>query len=309
MIFVFPGQGSQKIGMGKDIYDNFSCARNIFQEVDDAISFGLSKLIFEGTEDELKSTENAQPALMTVSMAFMEVLRQEFGFNPAQKAKFFAGHSLGEYTALCAANVISLKDAAKILRVRGKAMSEAYPTGGAMAAILGFKLELLEQIVEKISNNGGVVQIANDNSSVQVVISGEANAVQEAGKLASEQGARRVVLLPVSGPFHSKLMKPAADALEEILDSTEFNSPILPIISNITAQATTENFKDLLLQQITGRVRWRESMIYAESQKVSQCVEVGSGRVLTDLCKRIAPSLQLYSINSLETLREFCSKI
>lgn len=305
MIFVFPGQGSQKVGMGKDIYDNFSTAKHVFQEVDDAISFNLSKIIFEGTEDELKSTENAQPALMAVSMAFVEVLRQEFGFDPAQKAKFFAGHSLGEYTALCAANVISLEDTAKILRVRGKAMAEAYPTGGAMAAVLGFKLELLEQIVEKISNDGGIVQIANDNSSVQIVISGEENAVQEVGKLASEQGARRVVLLPVSGPFHSKLMQPAADALEEILDSTEFNSPTLPIISNITAQATTENFKDLLLQQITGRVRWRESIMYAESHGASQCVEIGSGRVLTDLCKRIVPPLKLHSINSLETLQEF----
>ena len=302
MIFVFPGQGSQKIGMGKDIYDNFSSAKDVFHEVDDAISFNLSKLIFEGTEEELKRTENTQPALMTVSMAFVEVMKKEFGIDISEKAKYFAGHSLGEYTALCAAGALSLRDTARILRVRGKAMAEACPSGGAMAAVLGLDINQVEEIVKEASSDAAKVQVANDNSIGQVVVSGREEAVKKAAEIAQSRGAKRAVILPVSGPFHSELMRPAVKVLEEVLADIEFKTPMKPIIANVTAKAETGNFKELLLKQITGRVRWVESIKYAESQGVSKCIEVGAGKVLTGLVKRISPSLQLVNVNSLESL-------
>lgn len=302
MIFVFPGQGSQKIGMGKDIYDNFSSARDVFREVDDAISFNLSKLIFEGTEEDLKKTENTQPALMTVSMAFVEVMRKEFGIDLSEKAKYLAGHSLGEYTALCAAGALSLRDTARILRIRGKAMAEACPTGGAMAAILGLSIDQVEEIVKESCSETFKVQIANDNSVGQIVVSGHEEAVKKAAEIAQSRGAKRAVILPVSGPFHSELMQPAVKVLKEVLADVEFKTPTKPIIANVTARAETENFQDLLLKQITGRVRWVESIRYAELQGVSKCVEVGAGKVLTGLVKRISPNMQLVNINSLESL-------
>ena len=305
MIFVFPGQGSQKIGMGKDIYDNFASAKDVFHEVDDAISFNLSKLIFDGTEDELKRTENTQPALMTVSMAFVEVMNKEFGVDISEKAKYFSGHSLGEYTALCAAGALSLRDTARILRVRGKAMADACPTGGAMAAILGLDLDQVEEIVKEACSDIAKVQIANDNSIGQVVVSGHEEAVKKATEIASSRGAKRAVILPVSGPFHSKLMQPAVKVLEEVLSDIEFKSPSKPIIANVTAKAETENFQELLLKQITSRVRWVESIKYAESQGVTKCIEIGAGRVLTGLVKRISPNMQLVNINSLESLELF----
>lgn len=307
MIVVFPGQGSQKIGMGKDIYDNFSVAKNVFQEVDDAINFSLSKLIFEGTEEDLKATINAQPALMAVSIAFWKVLKAEFGFG--DNVKYFAGHSLGEYTALCAGEVLSLRDTANILRLRGKVMSEACPTGGAMAAILGLDIAAVENIVNEVSTKEAQVQIANDNSPGQVVISGHEDAVEKAMKRAMELKARNAVKLQVSGPFHSKLMFPAVKAMEESLRQITFSKPKLPIVTNITAKAETGGFEDLLIQQLTGRVRWRESILFAEQQGVSNCIEIGSGKVLTGLAKRIAPNMKLMNINSLESLsqiREFC---
>ncbi len=304
MIFVFPGQGSQKVGMGKDIYDNFSSAKDVFQEVNDTISFDLSKLIFEGTEEELKRTENTQPALMTVSIAFLEVMKKEYEFNLSERVKFFAGHSLGEYTALCAAGSLSLRDTARILRIRGKAMAEAYPIGGAMAAILGLEIDQVEEIVREACSDTAKVQIANDNSVGQVVVSGHEEAVKKASEIASNCGARRAVMLPVSGPFHSELMQPAAEVLKDVLADVEFKAPSKPVIANVTAKAETENFKDLLLNQITGRVRWRESILYAESKGVSKCIEIGAGRVLTGLVKRISPSIELMNVNSLESLEQ-----
>lgn len=301
MIFVFPGQGSQRIGMGKDIFDNFSSARDVFHEVDDAISFNLSKLVFEGTEEDLKKTENTQPALMMVSIAFVETMKKEFGVD-FSKVKFFAGHSLGEYTALCAAGSISLRDTAKILRIRGEAMSSACPKGGAMAAILGLDVDQVEKIVEESCFESAKVQIANDNSIGQIVVSGHEEAVKKAIEIASGYGAKRAVMLPVSGPFHSELMQPAVKVLEEFLSDIEFKSPSNPIIANVSAKAEKEGFKDLLLKQITGRVRWRESIMYAESNGVSKCIEIGSGKVLTGLVKRISPSMQLININSIESL-------
>ena len=305
MLLVFPGQGSQKIGMGKDIYDAFQCVRDVFHEVNDAISFDLSDVIFNGSEEQLRSTENTQPALMAVSIAFLRVMQVERGIDLVQEAKYLSGHSLGEYTALCAANVLSLFDTAKILRTRGKLMSAAYPVGGAMAAILGLDVDTVKDAVSKVNENGDVVQIANDNAVGQVVVSGLKAAVEEVMKFASAAGAKKNVLLEVSGPFHSKLMEKAAIALETHLQDVNFGNPTKPIISNVTAQAESSDFKKLLLQQITKPVRWRESVLLAEKNGVSTCIEVGSGKVLTALVKRISPEMKNINVNSVETVSEF----
>ncbi|MDR0968282.1 MAG: ACP S-malonyltransferase [Holosporaceae bacterium] len=302
MLFMFPGQGSQKIGMGKDVYDAFESAGDVFREVDDAISFKLSDLIFNGSEDDLKSTENAQPALMAVSMAFVRVLEKEFGVNIAEKARFFAGHSLGEYTALCASRAISLSDAAKILRLRGAAMARACPIGGAMAAIIGLDIETVEQIVGECASDKEVLQISNDNSVGQVVISGHENAVKKAAEKASSREAKMTTFLEVSGPFHCKLMEKAVDEVSEILEKTEFRRTTKPIISNVTAKAETDGFKELLKRQIVERVRWRESVLFAESQGVSKCVEIGSGKVLAGLVKRTSRAMETINVNSVESL-------
>jgi [acyl-carrier-protein] S-malonyltransferase len=306
MLFMFPGQGSQKIGMGKDIYDNFPSAKNVFHEVDDAISFKLSDLIFFGTEDELKKTENTQPALMAVSMAMVKALEKEFNVNIVEKAKFFAGHSLGEYTALCAAGVISVADTARILRTRGIAMSRAFPQNGAMAAIMGLNLETVQQMIEECRSQEEVVQIGNDNSAAQMVISGHKNSVNRVVEMATKANAK-TVFLEVGGPFHSELMISAVAELSEVLEKINFQSPAKPIISNITAQAEVDNFKELLIKQLTGRIRWRESILWAESNSISQCVEIGSGKVLLGLAKRTAPNMTLISVNSLESLKKFAN--
>lgn len=302
MLVVFPGQGSQKIGMGADIYEKFSCAKEVFQEVDDAISYKLSDLIFNGTEDELKLTQNAQPAIMTVSMAFVRVLSAEFGVDVTEKASFFAGHSLGEYSALCAAGVISLTDAAKILRVRGKAMAEACPNGGAMAAIIGLSMDDVEKIVNEINSDSSFVQIGNDNSPRQIIISGHENAIEQAMTAAQNIGAKRALKLEVSGPFHSTLMEKAVEPLREILNSVEFKTPSKPIITNVTAKAETEGFKDILIKQLTSRVRWTETIQFAKNNGVNKCVEIGPGRVLTGLVKQIEGDMETINVNSVDSL-------
>ena len=308
MLFMFPGQGSQKIGMGKDIYDAFQAARDVFHEVDEAISFKLSDLIFNGTEAELKATENAQPALMTVSMAFVKCLEKEFSFNLTEKAKFFAGHSLGEYTALCAAGVLSLSDTAKILRIRGKAMADACPHGGAMAAIIGLPYDVVKEIVESTSSAEAIVQIANDNSNGQVVVSGHESAVKIAVEKATAAKAKMAVMLEVSGPFHSPLMEKAVKPMEDALAQVKFGTPSKPIIANVTAKGETDGFKQLLIKQITNQVRWRESIMFAESAGVSTCVEVGNGKVLTGLVKRTAANLGTINVNSAESLEKFATE-
>lgn len=308
MLIVFPGQGSQKIGMCKDIYDSYHMARLVFEEVNDALSFDLSNLIFNGTEEELKETKNAQPALMTASIAIVRVLKDEFGIDIVKDAKYVAGHSLGEYTALCAADVLSLSDTAKILRVRGKAMAEAYPSGGAMAAIIGLNINDIGKLINKVTDSNNIVQIANDNSSVQTVISGESIAVEKVCTLANTAGAKRTVMLDVSGPFHSKLMEKAYQPLLECLNTIEFKTPKCAIISNVTAKAETSNFKELLLRQITEKVRWRESILFAEQNSVSECIEIGPGKVLTGLVKRISPNMKVVNINTVESIVDFASK-
>ena len=308
MIFVFPGQGSQKIGMGKDVYDAFSCAKKVFQEIDDAVSFKLSDLIFNGTEEDLKATENSQPALFAVSMMFVKVLQNEFGIDIVQKAKFIAGHSLGEYTALCCDGVLSLSDAAKILKIRGREMSEAFPKNGGMAAILGLSMEKVKELVAQHPQdpkNENFLQIANDNCEGQIVVSGYRKAIDKIIEEAMTAGAKRALPLEVSGPFHSKLMEPAVTPLKEALEAVKFADPIKLIISNVTAQAETNNFRELLIEQLTHTVRWRESIAYAEQNGVRKCVEIGSGKVLTGLAKRISPAMQTFNVNSLESLKEF----
>ncbi|MBR1734999.1 MAG: ACP S-malonyltransferase [Alphaproteobacteria bacterium] len=302
ILAVFPGQGSQKIGMGADIYEKFACAREVFHEVDDAISYKLSDLIFNGNEEELKQTQNAQPAIMTVSMAFVQVLKLEFGIDISDKASFFAGHSLGEYSALCATGVISLSDTARILRIRGTAMSEACPNEGAMAAIIGLNISAVESITKKINADNAVVQIGNDNSPRQIIVSGHKSAVEQAMALAQEAGAKRTIKLEVSGPFHSVLMEKAIEPLKDVLESVEFKNPIKPIITNVTAKAENNNLKSLLIEQLTSRVRWTETILFAKDNGVTKCVEIGPGRVLTGLIKQITNDIETVNVNSAESL-------
>lgn len=298
--FIFPGQGSQSIGMGRDIYDAFLCAREVFQEVDDALQQNLTHIIFEGPEADLVLTENAQPALMTVSLAVMRVLEQEGGITLPQTVSCVAGHSLGQYSALCAAGALSLSQTARLLKIRGRAMQEAVPLGqGAMAALLGLDLPIVEEIVRKAAL-GQVCEIANDNSPDQVVISGHQEAVERAIELSREQGAKRSLLLNVSAPFHCALMEPAQRRMKEALSEITVQDPLVPLMDNVSAEITQngEGISDLLVRQVTGRVRWRESIIRMTEQGISTTIEVGAGKVLTGLSKRIDPLLGAFSLGT-----------
>lgn len=296
--FIFPGQGSQAVGMGKDWFDNFEAARHVYEEVDDALRHKLSKTIFEGPEDTLTLTENAQPAIMATSMAIFRVLQQEAGLDLAHAAAFVAGHSLGEYTALAASGALALSDTAVLLRTRGQAMQKAVPVGeGAMAAILGPDLDTVSAIAEEASE-GETCTVANDNSPGQVVISGAKTAVERAVELAKEKGAKRAVMLPVSAPFHCPLMQPAAEAMQAVLQTTTLKAPCVPLVANVTAQAVDdpETIRNLLVEQVMGRVRWRESVEYMKAQGVDETVEIGVGKVLTGLTRRIDRELSGTSI-------------
>ncbi len=290
--FVFPGQGSQAITMGKTLAEAFPIAKQTFQEVDDALEQHLSKIMFSGDIDELTQTENAQPAIMAVGMAVVRVLEQQTK-KPLQ-GRFVAGHSLGEYTALCAAGTFSLKDTAKLLKTRGQAMQAAVPAGnGAMAALLGLSLEQVEAIT---AANDCV--IANDNAPGQIVISGASKTVEAGMQDAKQQGAKRSVLLNVSAPFHSPLMLPAALVMQEALKSTLINIPALTLIANVTAAPTndTTKIKELLVQQVTGRVRWRESIEFMAENGIETVIECGHGKVLSGLIKRINRDLKTINL-------------
>ncbi|MEQ9327824.1 MAG: ACP S-malonyltransferase [Rhodospirillales bacterium] len=287
--FVFPGQGSQAVGMGKALAEASATARELFEEVDDALSQKLSKLMFEGPEDELTLTENAQPALMAVSMAIIRVLEKDGGLNVADKADFVAGHSLGEYSALAAAGALNVADAARLLKIRGKAMQQAVPVGkGAMAALLGLEIDQVKEIAAKAAGDQ-VCDIANDNSDGQVVVSGDREAVERAVALAGEAGAKRSVLLPVSAPFHCALMAPAADVMKAALAEAAVNAPNPLLIANVTADAVgdPDDIRELLFRQVTGMVRWRESVLAMKAKGVDTLVEIGSGKVLSGLVRRI----------------------
>jgi [acyl-carrier-protein] S-malonyltransferase len=288
--FVFPGQGSQTVGMGKALADAFAPAKAVFAEVDAALGESLSATIFEGPQDKLTLTENAQPALMAVSLAVIRVLEAEAGLDLARDAAFVAGHSLGEYSALAAAGTFSIADAARLLRTRGQAMQRAVPVGvGAMAALLGLDYDAAVAVAAEAAQ-GEVCQAANDNGGGQVVVSGNKAAVERAVEIAKGKGARRAMLLPVSAPFHCALMQPAAEVMAEALGKVQVKAPVVPVVSNVKASALTDpaEIVKALVAQVTGTVRWRESVAYMAGQGVGTFYETGAGKVLSGLVKRIA---------------------
>lgn len=297
--FTFPGQGSQAVGMGKELADTFPEARAVFQEVDDALDQKLSAIMFEGPEETLTLTANAQPALMAVSIAVMRVLEAR-GLSLKDKVSYVAGHSLGEYSALCAAGTFSLADTARLLRIRGNAMQSAVPVGeGAMAAIIGLEQADVEAICQEASK-GGSCQIANDNGGGQLVISGSRPAVEVAARLATDKGAKRALMLSVSAPFHSALMAPAADAMREALAAVAAKAPVVPLIANVRAAPVSDpqEIVRLLVEQVTGQVRWRETVEWFGANGVTTLYEVGSGKVLTGLARRIDKSVTGIAINT-----------
>lgn len=296
LAMVFPGQGSQAVGMGRELADSSAAAKAVFEEVDEALGEKLSDTIWNGPEDKLTLTANAQPALMAVSIAVLRAL-EERGFNLADSVGMVAGHSLGEYSALCAAGSLSLADTARLLRLRGNAMQAAVPVGeGAMAAIIGLEQADVDSICRATSGDG-VCQIANDNGGGQIVISGSRPAVEAAAALATEKGARRAMLLPVSAPFHSSLMAPAADAMAQALAEVEISAPSVPVIANVLAGPVDDpgEIASRLVEQVTGRVRWRESVEYMAAQDIDVAVEVGAGKVLAGLIRRIAREMKTIS--------------
>lgn len=309
--FVFPGQGSQAVGMGRDLAEAFAPAREVFQEVDDSLNQKLSALMFEGPDDQLMLTENAQPALMAVSMAVVRVLEREGGLDLAKAGAFVAGHSLGEYSALAAAGTFSLADTARLLKIRGQAMQKAVPVGvGAMAALLGAEYEQAKEIAAEAAE-GEICEAANDNAPGQVVVSGHKSAVERAMKIAAERGIKRAVLLPVSAPFHCALMQPAADAMAEALAGVSMNAPIVPLVANVTAARVTDpaEIRDLLVAQVTGTVRWRESVLYMKGQGIDTLVELGAGKVLGGLAKRIDKEIAGTSIGMPADIEAFLASV
>ncbi|CCG07995.1 ACP S-malonyltransferase [Pararhodospirillum photometricum] len=311
--FVFPGQGSQAVGMGKELAEAFPIAREVFQEVDDALGEPLSRLMFEGPAETLTLTENAQPALMAVSVAVARVLASG-GIRLAEKAKFVAGHSLGEYSALTAVGSLALADTARLLRTRGLAMQKAVPVGeGAMAALLGLSLEDAQAVAAAAAaaEPGSVCEAANDNAPGQVVVSGHRAAVERAIVLAKEKGAKRAMALPVSAPFHCALMAPAATAMAEALAQVTLRAPEVPVVANVTARAESDPdvIRRLLVEQVTGAVRWREGVLYMAEHGVSELVEVGSGKVLAGLAKRIHPDLSALSIQGPADVEAFAKAV
>jgi [acyl-carrier-protein] S-malonyltransferase len=312
--FVFPGQGSQTIGMGKALAETFAAARSVFDRVDSALGQNLSRLMFEGPEDELTLTANAQPALMAVSLAVTKVLETEAGLDLGRDARFVAGHSLGEYSALAAAGSFTIEDAARLLRIRGDAMQKAVPLGeGAMAAIIGLEFADVSAVAAQAASDlyllGSICQAANDNCGGQVVISGTKPAVERAMELAKAKGAKRAILLPVSAPFHSDLMKPAADAMAAALAEVTILAPKAPLVANVLATAITdpETVKDALVAQVTGAVRWRESVLYMSGQGVTEFFELGAGKVLSGLIRRIADGIATASIGAPADVEAFKS--
>ncbi len=309
--FVFPGQGSQTVGMGQELAQVFPTARQVLEEVDDALNQHLSRLMFEGPADELTMTENAQPALMAVSMAVVRVLQADAGIDFATAAKFVAGHSLGEYSALAAAGALTLADAARLLRLRGKAMQDAVAVGeGAMVALIG--LDLADAIaVAETAAEGDVCDVANDNAPGQVVLSGHARAIGRAERIAKERGARRVMPLAVSAPFHCALLTPAAEVMAEALETLPIVAPAPALIANVSAAPVTEpeQIRTLLVSQVTARVRWRESILAMVDQDVDNLVELGIGKILTNMARRISSDVSGTAVQSAADIEAFIKTV
>ena len=297
--FTFPGQGSQAVGMGKDLSDAFPEAAAVFAEVDDALGENLSAIMFDGPEAELTLTANAQPALMAVSMAIIRVLEAR-GLILRDTVSYVAGHSLGEYSALCAAGAFTIADTARLLRIRGNAMQAAVPVGeGGMAAIIGLEHDDVQAICDEALVHGSC-QIANDNGGGQLVISGAKPAVERAARMATEKGAKRALMLPVSAPFHSSMMAPAAEVMREALAAVDIREPVIPVIANVSVQPVTDpaEIARLLVEQVTGQVRWREMVEWFAGNDATSLYEIGSGKVLTGLARRIDKSVTGYAVNT-----------
>jgi [acyl-carrier-protein] S-malonyltransferase len=309
--FVFPGQGAQAVGMGRALYDVVPASRLVFDEVDEALGTPLSRLIFDGPDDALRLTEHAQPALMATSLAAVRALEAESGRRLAELCDVVAGHSLGEYSALAAAGSLGIGDAARLLRVRGRAMQEAVPVGaGAMAAILGLELEAVEQVAREASEVG-VCDLANDNAPGQAVVSGTRAAVERAVDLAKARGARRSVLLPVSAPFHCRLLAPAAEAVRAALADIQMAAPVVPVVTNVTArpESAPEVLRAHLVEQVIARVRWRESLLAMAELGTQAIIELGAGRVLSGLAKRTLPGVATAALGTPDEIAAFAATL
>ena len=301
---LFPGQGSQIVGMGSEFYNNFPAIKKLFAEADEILKFKISKIILDGPEAELKLTQNTQPAILLVSYSIFTVLKNEYDFS-FDKIKYFAGHSLGEYSSLLCANSLSFEDSLCLLFERGKFMQEAVPIGmGGMLAILGSEIVEINNYIQQIKSKG-VCEIANDNANGQIIVSGNIEAIEELKKIL-KNNKKKCILLPVSAPFHCSLMNPAANKMKKKIDAVKFKSPDFNIISNVTALPVTspEDIKKFLVQQICSKVRWRESMLFISEQKVQDFIEIGPGKVLTGLVKRILPNSNSFSINTIDDIKK-----
>ena len=301
---IFPGQGSQSVGMGQDLYKTFDLVKKIFKEADEKLNYSISKIILEGPDSDLKLTKNTQPAILTVSYSIFKLITEEFNIQ-IKDIKYFAGHSLGEYSALVSSNSLSFSDAVYLLHERGKSMQDAVPEGkGSMLAVMGSKIEDLEEYIEGMGKDKGVCEIANDNSDSQVILSGDKTAIDEISKIL-KSNKKKSIFLPVSAPFHCSLMNPAAKIMEDKINQTNFKNPLVDLVSNVTAEQVrdSEKIKSLLVRQIFSKVRWRESVLFMIKNGVNEFIEIGPGKVLSGLVKRISDKVLSKSINTIEDIK------
>ena len=301
---IFPGQGSQSVGMGQDLYKTFDLVKKIFKEADEKLNYSISKIILEGPENDLKLTKNTQPAILTISYSIFKLITEEFNIQ-IKDIKYFAGHSLGEYSALVSSNSLSFSDAVYLLHERGKSMQEAVPEGkGSMLAVMGSKIEDLKKYINGMDKGKGICEIANDNSDSQVILSGDKTAIDEISKIL-KSNKKKSIFLPVSAPFHCSLMNPAAKIMEEKINQTNFKNPLVDLVSNVTAEAVrdSDTIKGLLVRQIFSKVRWRESVLFMIKNGVNEFIEIGPGKVLSGLVKRISDKVLSKSINTIEDIK------